>query len=39
MEKIKPVVLCILDGWGYNPSKVGNAIELAQTPNWHRMLK
>ncbi len=38
MSKQNPVVLCILDGWGYNPSKVGNSIEIANTPNWHRML-
>lgn len=34
----KPIVLCILDGWGYNPNKTGNAIENASTPNWHRMI-
>ena len=38
MTTKKPVVLCILDGWGYNPNKDGNSIELANTPNWHRML-
>ncbi|MCL6472050.1 MAG: 2,3-bisphosphoglycerate-independent phosphoglycerate mutase [Firmicutes bacterium] len=35
-EKIvrpKPVILCVLDGWGENPDKVGNAIEFASTPN------
>ena len=37
-ERKKPVLLCILDGWGYNPNKKGNAIEEANTPNWHRML-
>ena len=34
----KPVLLCILDGWGYNPNKAENAIETSNTPNWHRML-
>ena len=34
----KPVLLCILDGWGYNPNTTVNAIETANTPNWHRML-
>ncbi|MCL2439529.1 MAG: 2,3-bisphosphoglycerate-independent phosphoglycerate mutase [Alphaproteobacteria bacterium] len=34
----KPFVLCILDGWGYNPETAGNAIELGKSPNWHRML-
>ena len=30
---MKPVVLCILDGWGYSEQKLGNAIATAQTPN------
>lgn len=29
---IKPVVLCILDGWGYREDSVDNAIKLASTP-------
>ncbi|MBI3933898.1 MAG: 2,3-bisphosphoglycerate-independent phosphoglycerate mutase [Acidobacteria bacterium] len=28
----KPLLLIILDGWGYNPSTQGNAIALARTP-------
>ena len=28
----KPILLIILDGWGYNPSSKGNAIALARTP-------
>ncbi|HTS88639.1 MAG TPA: 2,3-bisphosphoglycerate-independent phosphoglycerate mutase [Gemmatimonadales bacterium] len=32
-----PVVLLVLDGWGYRESRDGNAIELARTPNWHRL--
>lgn len=28
----KPVVLCIMDGFGYNPSDYGNAIVAAKTP-------
>ncbi len=28
----KPVVLCIMDGFGYNPSDYGNAITAAKTP-------
>ncbi|MGN0519183.1 MAG: 2,3-bisphosphoglycerate-independent phosphoglycerate mutase [Candidatus Fimenecus sp.] len=28
----KPVVLCIMDGFGYNPSDYGNAIKAANTP-------
>jgi 2,3-bisphosphoglycerate-independent phosphoglycerate mutase len=30
-----PVVLLVLDGWGYRESRAGNAIELANTPVWH----
>lgn len=28
----KPVVLCIMDGFGYNPDEKGNAIKAANTP-------
>jgi 2,3-bisphosphoglycerate-independent phosphoglycerate mutase len=34
----KPVVLCILDGWGLNPSVDGNAVALASTPNYDRVM-
>jgi 2,3-bisphosphoglycerate-independent phosphoglycerate mutase len=27
----------VLDGWGYRTEREGNAIELASTPNWHRL--
>lgn len=30
---MRPVILTILDGWGYSPQKVGNAIANARTPN------
>ncbi|MEC7538749.1 MAG: 2,3-bisphosphoglycerate-independent phosphoglycerate mutase, partial [Pseudomonadota bacterium] len=30
----KPVVLCILDGWGDGPDSATNAITRAHTPNW-----
>ena len=33
----RPVVLCILDGWGLNPSREGNAVALAETPNFDRI--
>ena len=33
----RPVVLCILDGWGLNPSREGNAVALARTPNFDRI--
>ncbi|ACM60502.1 phosphoglycerate mutase [Caldicellulosiruptor bescii] len=29
----KPVVLIIMDGWGYNPKQEGNAVALGKTPN------
>lgn len=29
----RPVVLCIMDGWGLNPRREGNAVALASTPN------
>ena len=34
---IRPVVLCILDGWGYMPNGKSNSIKLAHTPNWNRL--
>jgi 2,3-bisphosphoglycerate-independent phosphoglycerate mutase len=32
-----PVVLAVLDGWGFRPGGAGNAIELASTPTWHKL--
>lgn len=32
MAAPRPVVLCILDGWGLNPRTAGNAVALADTP-------
>ena len=32
-----PVVLVVLDGWGFRPGRDGNAIELGNTPVWHRL--
>jgi 2,3-bisphosphoglycerate-independent phosphoglycerate mutase len=34
----RPLVLCILDGWGERPKADDNAIETARTPNWHRLM-
>jgi 2,3-bisphosphoglycerate-independent phosphoglycerate mutase len=34
----KPVVLCILDGWGLNPDTRGNAVALADTPHFDRVM-
>ncbi|MDQ1848700.1 2,3-bisphosphoglycerate-independent phosphoglycerate mutase [Gemmobacter fulvus] len=33
----KPVVLCILDGWGYREDSTANAPALAHTPNFDRI--
>lgn len=36
----KPVMLLILDGWGYRQNITDdNAIEQGKTPNWHNLLK
>ncbi len=34
----KPVVLCILDGWGLRPETEANAPALAKTPNFDRIM-
>ena len=33
----RPVVLVVLDGWGYRESTEGNAVAMARTPNWDRL--
>src|SRR6185437_10539164 len=33
-----PVVLVVLDGWGYRPEREGNAIALANVPTWERLV-
>lgn len=38
MTKRKPLVLTILDGWGYSPAVDGNAIALAKTPAYDQLL-
>jgi len=35
----RPIVLCILDGWGERAETTNNAIALADTPNWDRMIR
>ncbi|MDB5397460.1 MAG: hypothetical protein JWM91_4966 [Rhodospirillales bacterium] len=35
----RPVVLCILDGWGHRDKTDDNAVTLARTPNLHRFWK
>ncbi|HET7215379.1 MAG TPA: 2,3-bisphosphoglycerate-independent phosphoglycerate mutase, partial [Terriglobia bacterium] len=39
MKIPKPVVLVILDGWGYRAERENNAIALAHTPNYTGLLK
>jgi 2,3-bisphosphoglycerate-independent phosphoglycerate mutase len=34
----RPLVLCILDGWGEREKADDNAIARARTPNWHRLI-
>jgi 2,3-bisphosphoglycerate-independent phosphoglycerate mutase len=38
LMKGRPLVLTILDGWGYAPPSEGNAIALARKPNYDRLL-
>jgi len=35
----KPLILAILDGWGYAPASSTNAISLARKPNYDRLLR
>ena len=35
--KKRPVVLVVLDGWGYREEREGNAIALANTPTWDQL--
>jgi 2,3-bisphosphoglycerate-independent phosphoglycerate mutase len=35
----RPVVLCILDGWGYSERRENNAIALADTPVWDSLMR
>ena len=35
----RPLVLTILDGWGYSPAIDGNAIAAAHKPNYDRLLR
>lgn len=39
MSVPKPVVLCILDGWGLSETREGNAPLLADTPNFDRIMQ
>src|SRR5258705_4180637 len=37
-KRPKPIVLTVLDGWGYRADTKGNAIALARKPNYDRLL-
>jgi len=39
MAHYKPVLLAVLDGWGINPAKKGNAVAAAKTPNMDRYMQ
>ena len=37
MARRRPVVLAVLDGWGYREERAGNAIAMATLPTWDRL--
>ncbi|MBV9500268.1 MAG: 2,3-bisphosphoglycerate-independent phosphoglycerate mutase [Acidobacteriaceae bacterium] len=39
MVNLKPLVLTILDGWGFSPTLEGNAIALARKPTYDHLLR
>src|SRR3977135_3201426 len=38
-KKTKPIVLTVLDGWGYRAETTGNAIALARKPAYDELLR
>ncbi len=38
-KKPKPIVLTVLDGWGFRADSKGNAIALARKPNYDELMK
>ncbi len=38
MAKLKPLVLTVLDGWGYRAATEGNAIALARKPTYDHLI-
>src|SRR6187551_766968 len=36
-DEHRPVVLVVLDGWGYREEREGNAIRMARVPTWDRL--
>ena len=39
MMNNRPLILTILDGWGYSPAVEGNAIAAASKPNYDRLIR
>src|SRR5258705_5762171 len=39
MPRLKPLILTILDGWGFSPAVEGNAIAAARKPTYDRFLR
>ena len=37
-KRPRPIILTVLDGWGFRPETQGNAIALARKPNYDRLL-
>ena len=38
-KRPKPIVLTVLDGWGYRAETQGNAIALARKPNYDELIR
>lgn len=38
INRYRPVVLVVLDGWGHAPAGPGNAITAARTPNFNKLI-
>lgn len=38
LNRPMPVILCILDGWGYCPNRAHNAIAAARLPTWKKLM-
>src|SRR5271169_963201 len=39
MTRNKPLILTILDGWGFSPAVEGNAIAAANKPTYDRLMR
>ncbi len=39
LKRPKPIVLTVLDGWGYREEREANAIALARTPNYDQLCR